>query len=214
MSDKNETVDNDSEDLAATLASLQAQLDKVNKKNKELIAEKQAAKQAAQDALDEADNAKSSAAEKKGDIEALKALHAKELKKAQDVLAERDTSLRKITLDNEIANGLTANNVRPELARAVTAMMKAEAEYANGTATIGGQPIADYMKEFLSGADGAHFVRASDNSGGGATGSTTTKANLANKEFNLSEYSAMRKTDPDTAAAWATATGNGELNAI
>ena len=201
MSEKNETVDQDSTDPR------DLELEKLRAKNKELLAEKQKAKQAekaAQDALDEAEAEKAS---KSGDIEALKAAHAKELKKAQDVLAERDNQLRTITVDNEITKALAEGNVRPEMSEALTALLKSKVEYANGSASIEGNSIGEAVTSYLSTETGAHFRRAADNSGSGATGNSNATA-TNNKPFNTTEYSTMRMTDQAGADAWAVSSGN------
>lgn len=181
MTDTNKTADegSDTSDLSAELADLKAQLDKVNSKNAELVKEKQAMKLKAQEAKDAADAAELTAAEKNGDIEALKAAHAKELKKYQDAAEKAEADLKTIRVDNAIATAIGEGNVKPEFIKAVTAMMKAEVEYANGEATIEGKSIADYAKEYLSGEAGSHFVRAADNSGSGATGNSKTTVQQA-----------------------------------
>jgi hypothetical protein len=172
----NETVNEDGTDTTTTVANLQSQLDKVNERNRLLISEKQQAKQDAQTARDQADDAATEAAAKSGDIEALKTAHKRELDKLQLKMDATDGELRTIRVDNAIQQAITQGNVKPEYAKAVTAMMKGDVTYQDGIATIEGQPIADYMSTYLGSKDGAHFVRAADNSGSSATGSDGTKA--------------------------------------
>jgi hypothetical protein len=192
------------EELAATVADLQAQLEKVNKKNRELVTEKQAAKTAAQEAKDAADDAAAEAAAKGGDIEALKTSHARALKAIQDKLDARDGDLRTIRLDNEVKSAITSGNVRPELVPAVEALLLRQAEYSDGVATIRGQSITDYATTFFKGKDGAHYVRASDNSGGGATGSDGSKSDYQpftkdNILDRVTELVNLAKTNPGEA---------------
>ncbi|UYY77500.1 kinesin [Sphingomonas sp. R1] len=197
------------------IEELRSELEKVKAKNKELLAEKQKVKQKAQEAQDAADEAAQQAAERGGDLEALKAAHAKELQKLQAKLDAADTDLRTIRVDNEIARALAEGNVRPEMTEAVTALLKTKVQYEGGVATIEGRPIGEFAGEYLGGETGAHFRRASDNSGGGATGNTSTKTNpVAGKEFSLGDYQTLKQTDPAAAAVWATETGNGYLNNI
>lgn len=112
------------------------------------------------------------------DVEALeKRLTAKFQREIDGLKTERDRldgDLRTVRVDNEIARAIADGNVRPEMVRAVTAMMKAEVAYADGIATIDGKPVADHVAEYLSSKEGAHFVRPADNSGGGASGGTST----------------------------------------
>lgn len=211
MSDNN---DNQTTDEGG-IDELRAELEKVKAKNKELLSEKQKVKQKAQEAQDAADDAAQQAAERNGDLEALKASHAKELQKLQDKLNAADNDLRTIRVDNEIARALAEGNVRPEMTEAVTALLKSKVQYEGGVASIDGKAIGEFAGEYLGGDNGAHFRRASDNSGGGATGNTSTKANpVAGKEFNLGDFQALKQSDPAAAAAWATETGNGYLNNI
>ena len=177
MSDtQSKTTDEGGEDLAATIADLQKQLEKVNGKNKELVGEKLTWKTKAQEAQDAADEAATRAAERGGDVEALKAAHQRDLKKLQDQLSARDADLRTIRVDNAIKDAITLGNVKPEYARAVTALLKSDVDYVEGQATIEGKSIQDYAAAYFKSKDGQHFVRASDNTGGGATGSDGARA--------------------------------------
>lgn len=168
MSEINE---NETAAEGSTDNDLRVEIEKLRAKNRELLAEKQKARQKAQEAQDAADEAAAQAAENTGNVEALRAAHAKELKKLQERLDASDADLRTIRVDNEIARAISEGDVRPEMVRAVTAMLKAEVVYENGSASIDGKPIADHVSKFLAGKEGAHFVRASDNSGSGAIGS-------------------------------------------
>ncbi len=211
MSDTNENKTADE----GSMDELRAELEKVKAKNKELLAEKQKVKQKAQEAQDAADEAAQQAAERGGDIEALKSAHAKELQKLQDKLSAADSDLRTIRVDNEITKALSEGNVRSEMSEALTALLKSKVDYSNGVATIDGKAIGEFAGEYLGSATGAHFRRAADNSGVGATGNQTTKsASHAGKEFSLGDYTELKKTDAAAAAAWATESGNGYLNNV
>lgn len=176
-----------------TETDLRAELEKLRAKNRELIAEKQKAKQKAQEAQDAADDAAATAAERTGDIDALKAAHAKELAKLQARLDTSDADLRTIRVDNEITKALTEGNVRSEMSEALTALLKSKVEYAGGVATIEGKPIGEFAGDYLGSATGAHFRRAADNSGGGATGnqSTTAPARLSKRPSNSAEWAIL-----------------------
>lgn len=210
---KEQTTDEGGEDLAIVIAQLRAELaaertekEKVKTKNRELLSEKQTAKQAA-------DAAELDAAEKSGNIEALKASHATQLQKLQAKYDALDSELRTVRVDNEITKALNDSNVRSEMSEALTALFKNKVEYADGVATIDGKTIGEFAGEYLGSAVGAHFVRPADNSGGGATGSASKAAKVQlDKPFSLTEYGALKASDPVAAAAWATQSGNGYLN--
>ncbi len=200
MSDtNNETVIEDSNDT-----DLRAEIDRLKAKNKELLTEKQKAKQKAQEAQDAVDEAEARSAENSGNVDALKAAHAKELKKLQDKLQANDTDLRTIRVDNELTRSLSEGNVRSEMSEALTALLKSKVQYDNGTATIDGQSIGDFVGSYLGSEVGAHFRRASDNSGGGATGNSNTTATT---QFSEGEYIRRYQLNPVEAKQWAVANG-------
>lgn len=176
MTDNTKTVTEDSEtNTSNDTADLQTEIDKLRAKNKELLAEKQKVKQKAQEAQDAADEAAAQAAERNGDIEALKSAHVKELKKLQDKLDAADTDLRKIRIDNELTRAYNESG-RPELAEQFIAWAKDRVQYENGVATIEAVGVGEYVTNYLNSNTGAHFRRVADNSGAGASGNNTTVA--------------------------------------
>jgi len=207
MSDKTETVDQDSTD------SRDLEIEKLRAKNKELLAEKQKEKAKAQAFADEKDEADARAAESGGNMEALKAAHAKELQKLQAKLEAADGDLRTIRVDNEISKALANGNVRQELGEGLTALLKSKVQYEGGVATIDGKPIADFATDYLGSDNGAHYRRASDNSGGGATGNTsgTKAARMTKENFNFTEFAKIALENPAEANAIADAVGRPNL---
>ncbi|QCB39197.1 kinesin [Sphingobium sp. PAMC28499] len=166
---------------------------------------------AAQKLLDEAeDNAAA------GDELAKLQREYNKLEKAlNEMTGERDTlaaDLRTTRVDGAISAAIASGNVRPEMVEAVEAILHRKAQYEDGAATIDGKSIADFAKAYFA-KDGAHFVRAADNAGADANGNNGAKSvDYANKPFALGEYQQMLQTNPEAAAAWADATGNGFLN--
>ena len=176
MTENNKTVEEGSETIITNDdADLQAEIVKLRAKNKELLAEKQKVKLKAQEAQDAADNAATAAAERNGDIETLKAAHATALKKLQDKLDAADSDLKTIRVDNELTRAYNENG-RPELAEQFIAWAKGRVQYENGTATVDGSSLSDFVGTYLSSAGGAHFRRVADNSGSGALGNSSTTA--------------------------------------
>jgi hypothetical protein len=207
MSDKNETVEQDSTDPRDT------EIEKLRSKNRELLAEKQKEKQKAQALADEKDEAEAKAAESGGNVEALKTAHAKEILKLQARLDATDTDLRTIRVDNEITKALSDGNVRSEMSDALVALFKSKVDYQNGVATIEGKAISEFAGEYLGSATGAHFRRAADNSGGGAMGNTSTaKPPAMTKEtFNYTDFGNLMVSDPAAANALADQLGRPDL---
>lgn len=138
-------------------------------------------------------------------------------KTVETLTGERDTlasDLRATRVDSAISAAIASGNVRPEMVEAVEAVMHRKVQYDDGAATIDGKPIADFAKTYFS-KDGAHFVRAADNSGADATGNNGAKAvDYSNKPFSLTEYQTLRGTNPQAASAWAEATGHAHLNSV
>lgn len=210
MSDKNETVDQDSTD------SRDLEIEKLRAKNKELLAEKQKEKAKAQALADEKDEAETRAAESGGNMEALKAAHAKELAKLQSKLDAADTDLRTIRVDNELTRSLSEGNVRPEMSEALTALLKSKVQYDSGVATIDGEPIGAAVGKYLGTELGAHFRRASDNDGGGATGNSSTNKppRMTKENFNYTDFGKLMVENPAEANALADQLGRPELKSV
>lgn len=182
-------------------------------KNSELIRKLKAAEKRAEEAEtaneELADNAAAG-----DDLAKLQRDYAKLEKSLKDLTGERDTlaaDLRSTRVDSAISAAIASGNIRPELTEAVEAILHRKVQYEDGEATIDGKDIAAFAKGYFA-KDGAHYVRAADNSGADATGSTTKSVDYSNKPFALGEYQAILKTNPQQAAAWAEATGNGFLN--
>lgn len=168
------------DDLASALSSIKA-LEATNKKLKQ---EKTDASKAAADAKDAADAAAQEAAEKSGDIEAIKKslmdAHAKELKKLTDANTALNRNLEKLTVDDAISSAIAKAGVLPQHVRAMTLLMKDGVVFDQGTATRDGQPLADALTAFLGSDDAAPYLPASGSSGAGARGSTSTTAPAPN----------------------------------
>ena len=151
----------------AITAQNDAETKGIKAKNAELIA----AQKTLKDAADEAETAK---AEASGDIEAMKASHAKALEK---IAADRDAALAArdtLMIDNVITSDLATHNVSSPFRSVLTQAWKAQAKVQDGVAMIDGQPIADFIRGFVSSDEGKHYVAAPANSGAGAPGSTRT----------------------------------------
>lgn len=179
------------EELQAALEKAQESIKKLEAKNAEIIGKLQSKSQELEDAEAAREAAAEEAERKAGDLAALeKRLNDKWQKKYDALLAERDTlagDVRTFHVDNVIANGLASGNVLPHMVKPLTAMLKAETLYENGTATIEGKPLTDYIKNFLSSKDGAHYVRPPESTGSGSIGSSGAKAHAFTRENIIGE---------------------------
>lgn len=149
------------------------------------------------------------------DLARLQREYKKLEKSLNDITEERDAlanDLRSTRVEGAISAAIASGNVRPEMVEAVEAILHRKASYEDGEATIDGKSIADFAKSYFA-KDGAHFVRADDNSGGDATGNDGSKSvDYSTKPFALGDYQTLRQSNPEAAAAWAEASGNGYLN--
>lgn len=187
------------------VSTLRAEIEALKSKHTELLTEKAKWRNSEKLAKDAADAAAASAAEKTGDIDVLKSNYAKE---KEALLAERDTfagELRNFKRDNAIKGALTEGNVRPELLPIVEAFLRERVQFDEGNPVIEGKSIGDFAKSYLASKDGLHLVRAPDNSGGGASGAGNTEATgtITAENFNITDFMAMARENPEKANALA-----------
>lgn len=182
--------------------------------NKQLKAEKVEAKRLADEAEAAREEAANEAASKAGDVETVKAAlerkHATALTKLTNDLAARDTRLGELLIDNAIKDAITSNNVLPQFAKAVEAMLRAGAKIENGEAVKDGMPLADATGAFFTSADAKHFVSAPANSGAGATGAQGKGTPLQKAPETAEEwadYMKLANDNPAEAQAFATKHG-------
>lgn len=194
------------EEMKAKLEEFSASIKALETKNKELLSEKQKAKQEADEAREAAEEAAAEKAREAKDVEAiekrLNEKHAKELKKFQEQLAERDNQLSTLLIDNTIKDHLAKHNVAPQFHKAVTAMLKAEAKLEAGEAMVNGVALSEHVSSYFSSDEGRAFVAAPANSGAGAFGNKTTTPAAPDK-WNLTTYVQMKGENPEGAKAYA-----------
>lgn len=181
------------DDLQQKLEKALTSIEKLEKKNSELIDREKKAKSDAENAADEAQRIADEAAAKAGDVEGIKAAHAREIKKLQDGLADRDRTLATMLIDNAIATKIGEAGVFPHFTKAVTAMLKADAVVKNGEAMVGDVPLGDYISTFLVSDEGKHFVAAPANGGAGATGSTAKSSKFTKPPETADEWDRFMK---------------------
>lgn len=174
---------NDPADMAEVQKRIDDAVDAVTTKNKELLAEVKKLKKrepgdgntAEMERL-EADNERLSAEL----ASASKAL--KQAQKAAEDSGKALTSERSYTerllIENGLSAELAANGVTNAAhAKAAAALIRSTSKIEiavdgdNRSATIGGKPLKDFVKEWSGTDDGKNFVTATPNGGGGAPGS-------------------------------------------
>jgi hypothetical protein len=188
------------EEMHARIAELETQNEKLKADKSTAIGEKNRAKAEAAEAKEAQQREKDDAAAKTGDVEGLKAAHAREIKKLQDQLAERDTSIASMLIDNAIASKAVEAGVFPHLVDGFTAMMKMAAKVENGQAMVGDHSLADHMSSYLASANGKNFYPAPQNGGGGATGSTAKATTNSKQPETADEWNTFFKLTNDNPA--------------
>jgi hypothetical protein len=93
------------------------------------------------------------------------------LKKSLDVESKFVSSL---LVDNGLSDAIAKAGVKPELSKAVKAMLAGQVSIKidgeTRAAVIGDKAVSDFVSEWAKSDEGKHFVAAPANSGGGATG--------------------------------------------
>lgn len=172
------------------IAELEAAIEVLTAKNRELLNENKVAKAKAKGA--EIDPAEYAALQ--SEVEGLKADLAKATKESaktieqlQKDLTTKDSALQSYLIDGGLTEALVKAGVRSEFMPAAKAMLRSQAQIKadNGdySALMGDKPLVDAVAEWAASDEGKHFINAPANSGGGASGGnggnpTQPKGNL------------------------------------
>lgn len=159
------TNDDDTSGLKAKNTELLGKLKAAEKANQTLEERLTAIEQERADAIDST----------KSEADKAAAKLQRQIDKLTADLTARDTRLGELLIDNAIKEAITTNNVLPQFAKAVEAMLRTGAKIENGEAIAAdGTPLSEATGAFFKSADAKHFVAAPANSGAGATGNTGT----------------------------------------
>lgn len=193
----------------------------LKEKNAELIGEIRTLKTEKQEIADAAEEAASDAANKAGDIDAIKASlqkkHDAELKKLNDQLGKLNGDLTTYKIDSVISAELAKAGIMPEALDWVARSLKAGATIENGEAVVGDVPLIDHIAAFTKSPAAQFVISAPQNSGAGATGSTSnasahgfTKDNIRTPQKEA-EWMALEKTNPTLFKQVAVDTGRSDV---
>jgi hypothetical protein len=172
-------------------------LKKVLAKNEEILGELKTARQKLRDfeaaeaerkaeiARKEEDEARA-----KGDFQKLLDAEKKrsEEKEGEALLYRAKYEEREIELG--LKESLTSAGVKPELMKAVSTMLKSEAEIGESGVSLRGKPLADAIKEWASSDEGKAFV-SNGNEGGGATGGSKDTGKGGAKTVSRASFDKM-----------------------
>jgi hypothetical protein len=182
--------------IAEAVGKVQESIDKLEKKNEELIGENRKLKRGAeikpedlQAAEERADKAEARAKELEGSVKTL----TKERDTAVKSLETEQGAARTYALEAELNGAIAEGNVLPAYVPALKALLarEAKADLVDGkyAVLIGEKPARDYVKAFLEGEEGKAFKAAPVNSGGGAGGSNDNKGSV--KTMTRTEFDAL-----------------------
>lgn len=86
-----------------------------------------------------------------------------------------------LLVDNGLSDAIVKAGVKPELSKAVKAMLASQVsikvEGETRAAVIGDKSVSDYVTEWAKSDEGKHFIAAPANSGGGANGGGGSPSN-------------------------------------
>ncbi|MEO0498742.1 MAG: hypothetical protein AAF141_15510 [Pseudomonadota bacterium] len=188
MSDDNDNLENDENELDAKIAAaVDAAVEGLKNKNGELIADKKGLKDelnSLKAKLAEADNAASekdeAAARANQDMEKLEATlnerHGKELSELKASIEAKDAQLQSLVIGNGLKDALVAVNVSKPLMPAAEALLRSSTEITiedvdgKPTAMVSGTALAEFVQTWSQSDEGKHFVSAGGNTGAGAKG--------------------------------------------
>ncbi len=169
----------DPDTIAALDAAVEAAVDKLALKNKELLSELKKAKKGAEIDPQTVADLETQVEKLQGELTAAQKATKDALKAAETATAQLGDE-SKFTQQLLIDNGLTAALVEagvknPAQLKAVTAMMRGsvaiKVEGAARKAVVGDKELVAYVKEWSLSDEGKQFVAAPQNSGGGSKGS-------------------------------------------
>ena len=182
MSDEtnNPKVDDLEEKLARALESIS----KLEENNKKLMGERVKAFQDAEEAKEAALKLAEEQAANSTNIDDVKAtIEARYKRDTERLTKERDEAFATrdtLLIDTQLKSDLAAANVRADDFDLVFHWLRKDAKVEHGEATINGLAINDAVKSYLTDTKG-RYVNAPANSGGGATGGSTTTASKWDK---------------------------------
>lgn len=165
----------DPADVAAVQELIDAALEPIAAKNRQLLGEVKVLKKGA--TVDPEDLAKVEA--ERDDLSAKLADATKQVKTltttaetATKALEAETAKANKLTVDNTLAAALAEAKVAPHHTKAVAALLREQGvEVKDGVAMLGGKPASDFVKEWSQSDEGKQYITAPGNGGGGAPGS-------------------------------------------
>lgn len=170
------------------IAELEAAIEVLSTKNRELLNENKAAKAKALGAeIDPADYAalQSEVEGLKADLAKASKESARTIEQLQKDLTTKDGALQSYLIDNGLTDALVKVGVRSEFMGAAKAMLRNQAqikaEDGNYSALMADKPLVDAVAEWASSDEGKHFISAPANSGGGAAGGNGQQQSMAPK---------------------------------
>jgi hypothetical protein len=191
------------------IAELEAAIEVLSAKNRELLGEVKVAKAKAKGVeIDPAEHAalQSEIEELKANFTKVSKDSAKTIEQLQKDLTNKDGALQSYLIDNGLTDALVKAGVRSEFMGAAKAMLRNQAQIKadNGdyAALMGDKPLTDAVAEWAASDEGKHFISAPVNSGGGASGGnggnpTAPKGNLGGDK--VQRVNAIRQMFPNLA---------------
>lgn len=161
-----------------TIEELQAEVEKLSTKNRELLGELKAAKAKAKGAEidpEEYEGLKVKLETVTTELEKVTKASKLDAEKLNNQLKSKDTVLQKLLIEGGLTEALVKVGTRPELMAGAKALLAGKAQIKvegdNYSAVIGDKSLLDSVKEWSTSDEGKAFIKTDGNGGGGAGGS-------------------------------------------
>lgn len=179
--------------VADATTDLATQIDTLKNHNSTLIGEKRAKDEEARQARELADKAERDRLETSGDVDSFKT----RVTSLEERLKERDDEIKNFKFDEAITKAVGARNIRAELRPELEDSIRYRAKYDNGTTSVNGLTVDEYLDDVLKSDRGQHYIPASVSSGGNAPGaiSGTVIPTMTKETFNMTKFMALPKAE-------------------
>lgn len=114
-----------------------------------------------------------------------------ELDKVTKLYQSETSEYNRMLVDNSLTVALGEVKVKPELLKAVKALVSPNIEVKDRQARVGDKSISDYIKEWSVSDEGKHFVMAPINSGGNSSGAANGSG--GQKQVTRSQFDGMNQ---------------------
>lgn len=175
---------NDDADKAILKNAVDEAVSALSAKNKELLGELKSARKNSEIKPEQLEALEAQIDTLKGELTTAQRAVKEATVKAEQATKQLEAEsgfTQKLLVDNGLSDVLVKAGVsNPAMLKAVKSMLAGQvqivAEGDNRIAKVGDKALADYVSDWAKSDEGKHFISAPNNSGGGASGGTSTQS--------------------------------------